>query len=127
MILPQAREMTSSGRRTCTKVVCEWGMSEAMDPELRQEGGTNLSGTRVRDHKDYSEESAQRIDAEVSRIVLGAYEKAKAILTENMAILERLAQELLEKEVLNAEEIDAIIGITPTDGGASASLQPTAA
>ncbi|MCE5283840.1 MAG: zinc metalloprotease, partial [Deltaproteobacteria bacterium] len=59
------------------------------------------------------EETAQKIDKEVSRIVMTSYETAKQILSDRMDILHRIASELLEKEVLNATELDAIIGIAP--------------
>jgi cell division protease FtsH len=69
-------------------------------------------GREFATHKDYSEDTAQKIDGEVSRIVSDGYEKAKGLLTEHIDILNRLAEELLEKEVLNTAEIDEIIGLT---------------
>jgi len=61
--------------------------------------------------KDYSEETAEKIDREVSKIVREGYEKAKNLLSDNIDVLNKLAQELLIKEVLNADEINAIMGI----------------
>jgi cell division protease FtsH len=89
------------------KMVCEWGMSEAMEQIFL--------GREFATHKDYSEQSAQKIDAEVSRIVMTSYERAKSLLVDNIDILNKLAAELLEKEVLNAVEIDVIIGIPPAE------------
>jgi len=98
------------------KMVCEWGMSEILGP--LSYGGKEeqiFLGREFATHKDYSEETARRIDEEISAIVTGCYENAKKILLENKDTLNRLASELLEKEVLNTAELDAIIGI-PTAG-----------
>jgi cell division protease FtsH len=94
------------------KMVCEWGMSSVMGP--LSYGGKEeqiFLGREFATHKDYSEETAKRIDEEISAIVTGCYEKAKKILVENMDTLNRLASELLEKEVLNVVDLDRIIGI----------------
>lgn len=98
------------------KMVCEWGMSTVMGPLSygRKEEQIFL-GREFATHKDYSEETAKRIDEEISAIVMGCYEHAKKLLQDNMDTLNRLAKELLEKEVLNAAELDAIIGI-PVEG-----------
>ncbi|OPY85505.1 MAG: ATP-dependent zinc metalloprotease FtsH [Syntrophus sp. PtaU1.Bin208] len=94
------------------KMVCEWGMSTVLGP--LSYGGKDeqiFLGREFATHKDYSEETAKRIDDEISAIVTGCYEHAKKLLLENMDTLNRMANELLEKEVLNAAELDAIIGI----------------
>ncbi|MEW6335663.1 MAG: ATP-dependent zinc metalloprotease FtsH [Thermodesulfobacteriota bacterium] len=96
------------------KMVCEWGMSETMGPlSYGKKEEQIFLGREFATHKDYSEETAQRIDKEVARIVMTSYESAKQILTERMDTLNRIATELLEKEVLNAAELDAVIGIGP--------------
>jgi cell division protease FtsH len=98
------------------KMVCEWGMSEAMGPlSYGKKEEQIFLGREFATHKDYSEQSAQKIDAEVSRIVMTSYERAKSLLIDNIDILNKLALELLEKEVLNAVEIDVIIGIPPAE------------
>ena len=95
------------------KMVCEWGMSETMGPlSYGKKEEAIFLGREFATHKDYSEETAQKIDSEVSRIVSEGYEKAKGLLNEHIEILNRLAEELLEKEVLNTAEIDEIIGLT---------------
>ena len=58
---------------------------------------------------DYSEDTAIRIDREVNRIVDGAYERAKSILTEHRDVLERLALELLEQESLDGERVYELV------------------
>jgi len=94
------------------KMVCNWGMSEDMGPLTFGKAEEQIFlGREIATHKNYSEETAERIDKEISRIVTGNYERAKKLLSDNIDTLHRLSKELLEKEVLNAEEVDAIIGI----------------
>jgi len=93
------------------KMVCEWGMSEDMGPlSYGKREEQIFLGREFATHKDYSEETAEKIDREVARIVSENYERAKKLLSDNMETLHRLAHDLLEKEVLTAEELDAIIG-----------------
>ena len=94
------------------KMVCEWGMSEQMGPlSYGKKEEQIFLGREFAQHKDYSEETAEKIDREVAKIVSENYEKAKGLLSGNLETLHRLAHELLEKEVLSADELDAIIGI----------------
>jgi cell division protease FtsH len=96
------------------KMVCEWGMSDEMGPLSygKKEEQIFLGREFASPHKDYSEATAERIDKEISRIVSERYEMAKRLLSDHVDVLDRLASELLEKEVLNATEIDQIIGIS---------------
>lgn len=97
------------------KMVCEWGMSEEMGPlSYGKKEEQIFLGREFATHKDYSEETAKKIDAEVSRIVMSGYESAKKILSDHMDLLNRIALELLEKEVLNGAELDEMIGIAPS-------------
>jgi cell division protease FtsH len=94
------------------KMVCEWGMSDEMGPlSYGKKEEQIFLGREFATHKDYSEETAQRIDREISRIVSECYEKAKQLLSDHVGVLDALASELLEKEILNSTEIDQIIGI----------------
>ena len=94
------------------KMVCEWGMSENMGPLTYGKKDEQIFlGREFATHKDYSEETAKKIDAEVSIIVRDGYERSKTLLSEKIEVLNKLAQELLLKEVLNADEVDEIIGI----------------
>jgi len=94
------------------KMVCEWGMSENMGPLTYGKKDEQIFlGREFATHKDYSEETAKKIDAEVSMIVRDGYERSKTLLSEKIEVLNKLAQELLLKEVLNADEVDEIIGI----------------
>ncbi len=100
------------------KMVCEWGMSENMGPlSYGKKEEQIFLGREFATHKDYSEETAEKIDREIARLVSESYEKAKKLLTDNLDKLHRLAAELLEKEVLTAEEIDRIIGDGKVAGG----------
>jgi len=92
------------------KMVCEWGMSEKLGPLTfgRKEEEIFL-GREIATKRDFSEQVALEIDLEVRRLVTENYERAKRLLTENMASLKGLAEALLEKEVLDAPDIDHII------------------
>jgi len=93
------------------KMVCEWGMSDEMGPlSYGKKDEQIFLGREFATHKDYSEDTARKIDREVSHIVMKCYENAKKILSDRIDILNRIASELLEKEVLNGLELDEIIG-----------------
>ncbi|MCX5846508.1 MAG: ATP-dependent zinc metalloprotease FtsH [Deltaproteobacteria bacterium] len=92
------------------KMVCEWGMSEEMGPlSYGKKEEQIFLGREIGAHKDYSEKTAQRIDKEITRLVSDSYEKAKKLLSDHIDILNKIASELLEKEVLNTAELDDII------------------
>ena len=92
------------------KMVCEWGMSEKLGPLAfgRKEESMFL-GRSFATKRDVSDEMALEIDREIKRLVTENYERTKRVLTEQMTSLKALAQALLEKEVLDASEIDEII------------------
>jgi len=92
------------------KMVCEWGMSERLGPlTFGKKEEEIFLGREFARHRDYSEETARLIDSEVRSIVHQGYEKAKEIIQQNLEILHRLANTLLEKEVLDGRQIDLII------------------
>ena len=94
------------------KMVAELGMSEKLGPiSVQTDQNEVFLGMDLSRHKNYSEELAREIDNEVSLLVKESYRKAKQILTENKAALEKLIDRLLEKEVVDSEEIDEILGI----------------
>jgi cell division protease FtsH len=66
-------------------------------------------GREIAQHRDYSEETARKIDAEVNRLVVHAYERAQSVLTEHIDVLHKLAEQLLEKETILGAELDEII------------------
>lgn len=92
------------------KMVCEWGMSEKLGPlTFGKKGEEIFLGREIARHRDYSEETARLIDAEVKRFVEEAEEEASRILKEHMEALKKLAETLLEKEVLDGAEIKRIV------------------
>jgi cell division protease FtsH len=92
------------------KMICEWGMSEELGPlTFGKKEEQIFLGREIAQHRDYSEETARKIDLEVKRLILDAYQKAQDLLRGNLEILNRLAQLLLEKETLDGETIDQII------------------
>jgi cell division protease FtsH len=92
------------------KMVCEWGMSEDLGPLTYGKKDEEIFlGREIATRRDYSEDIAIKIDTEVKRLVTENYQRTKRILMENMAALKGLAEALLEKEVLDAPEIDQII------------------
>jgi cell division protease FtsH len=91
------------------KMVCEWGMSEMGPLTFGRPEGEIFLGRDFGRTQDYSEETANQIDAQVRRIVTNAYDKAKKTITENEKAMHRLARTLLEKEVLDGDEVLQIL------------------
>jgi len=92
------------------KMVTEWGMSPAMGPlTFGKKEEQIFLGREISQHRDYSEDTAIRIDQEVKRIVEEGYDRAWATLESNRERLTRLAEALLELETLDSWEIEAII------------------
>ena len=91
------------------KMVCEWGMSELGPLTFGKVDGEVFLGRDFGRTQDYSQETANRIDAEVRRIVTTAYDRATKIIGEHENVMHRLARTLLEKEVLDGEEVLQII------------------
>src|SRR5437016_1586420 len=83
-------------------MVCEWGMSELGPLAFGKKDEAIFLGREIAQHRDYSEDTAIQIDKEVRRIVNAAYEKARGLLSDNRDVLERIAQALLEREVIDA-------------------------
>ncbi len=92
------------------KMVCEWGMSERLGPlTFGKREEMIFLGREIAQHQDYSEQTAVEIDREVRRMVTENYERAKDLVKSRLQTLHALAAALLEKEVLDALEIDAIL------------------
>jgi cell division protease FtsH len=88
------------------RMVCEWGMSDAMGPlTFGKKEEQIFLGREIAQHQDYSEDTAIRIDQEVKRIVMTNYERATRLLTEHKPTLLRIAEELLAREVLDGEQV----------------------
>src|SRR5204862_4375030 len=86
------------------KMVCEWGMSELGPLTFGKKEEQIFLGREIAQHKDYSEDTAIRIDQEIKRIITDNYDKARAILESNRVALDKIAEELLVREVLDAEQ-----------------------
>jgi cell division protease FtsH len=104
------------------RMVSEWGMGEQTGPVVYDlsDGSPYLGQQQPEDHaRVYSEATAQRLDAEVERLMTHAHEQARSVLTEHRDALDRLAQALLQEEVLEREQVLAIVnGGQNTRGGA---------
>ena len=100
------------------RMVCEWGMSEKLGPMTfgKKEEEVFL-GRDFTQKTDYSKSTAVEIDAEVTRIIQESYHRAKELLTTNLRLLKKIAEQLLEKEVLDGLEIDAIVKAFGVNGG----------
>jgi cell division protease FtsH len=92
------------------KMVCEWGMSEKLGPmTFGKKEEEIFLGRDFTQRADYSESTARQIDTEVRRVLLEAYERAKLLLRRNVEVLHKMAEALLEREVIDGAEIDQIV------------------
>ncbi len=91
------------------KMVCEFGMSSLGPITFGKKEEQIFLGREISQHRDFSEETAMKIDAEVRRFVDDGYNSARHILESNRPILERIAMALLEREVIDANDIQLII------------------
>jgi cell division protease FtsH len=92
------------------RMVCEWGMSEAVGPlTFGRKDEEIFLGRDFAQHKEYSEETARRIDQEIKRIVTENYDRARSVLKTRKSELLRIAEELLSREVLSGEQVRRIL------------------
>ena len=98
------------------KMVCEFGMSSMGPITFGKKEEQIFLGREISQHRDFSEETARAIDAEVRRFVNEGYESATSILSTHREALERIAQALLEREVLDASEVTMLIAGTELAG-----------
>ena len=108
------------------RMVCEWGMSERLGPITfgRKEEQIFL-GRDIVNQPNYSADTAIKIDEEVTKIVERNYKRAKDLLTTNRHLLERIAKSLLEREVLDAEEVKMVMEGIPLKERVPASSETT--
>ena len=90
-------------------MVRTWGMSDLGPMSFSKEEEQIFLGREIAQHRDYSEETAKRIDEEINRLILRGYERAKKVLEENLDILHSLSELLLEKETVLGRELDELI------------------
>ncbi|MCE9673538.1 ATP-dependent zinc metalloprotease FtsH [Myxococcus stipitatus] len=95
---------------TARAMVCRWGMSEKLGPlAFGKSDGEVFLGRDFNASKDYSEDTARQIDAEVRSIVVGCYERGKNLLVENLEALKRVSDALVEYETLDAEDVNILL------------------
>jgi cell division protease FtsH len=100
------------------RMVCEWGMSEKLGPmTFGKKEEEIFLGRDFTQKTDYSKNTAIEIDAEIRRIIQESYHRAKDLLTTHLRLLHQIAEKLLEKEVLDGAEIEAIVKAFSLDGG----------
>jgi cell division protease FtsH len=116
--LEQATEMAR-------RMVCEWGMADEMGPvTYGQEEEPIFLGKEIARHKDYSEDTAQRIDTAVKRILDENRRKAEEILLSHRPELEKLADTLLSRETLVDDEIRSLLGFPARENTSSLTDKP---
>jgi cell division protease FtsH len=104
---------------TARKMVCEWGMSDLGPLTFGKKEEQIFLGREIAQHRDYSEDTAIKIDQEVRKLVSNGYATARQILDENRDTLEKIARALIEREVLDANEIKLLV-----DGQQLPPIQP---
>jgi cell division protease FtsH len=96
------------------RMVTEWGMSEALGPMVYGENdGEVFLGRSITTHKNVSEATMQRVDAEIRRIIDQQYALARRLLEENRDKVETMAKALLEWETIDSDQINDIMGGRP--------------
>jgi cell division protease FtsH len=92
------------------RMVCDFGMTEELGPMSYGEKNEQIFlGREFNQHRDYSEKTAQEIDAIMRRMVDEQYGRARQILTEHREELQRLAMALIEHQLLDLEEVTKVI------------------
>lgn len=93
------------------KMVCEFGMSDVIGPvRYAAQHDEVFLGREISQPRDHSEETARAIDSEVRRIIVESEHKAESLMQENIDLLHKLSKALLEREVLDNEELDILMG-----------------
>lgn len=96
-------------------MVCEYGMSDLGPLAFGKKEEQIFLGKEITQHRNYSEDTAIKIDQEVRKIVSQQYERAKKIILENREALERLAEELIKRETLDGVQVRRLIAGVPLD------------
>ena len=107
------------------KMVAQLGMSERLGPiAVHTEEDEVFLGRDISRHKNISEDLARAIDEEVSKLVRDSYQKAKDIIKTHLKEMNVLVERLLEKEVVDAKEIDEILGLAPAKAAEETKPEP---
>ncbi|HEX8806962.1 MAG TPA: hypothetical protein VF741_08430, partial [Candidatus Aquilonibacter sp.] len=97
------------------RMVTQYGMSELGPIQFGRGNHQVFLGRDFGEERNYSEEVASKIDAEVRRIIESCYERGRTLLTENWDKVERMVKSLLEYETVDADEVRAILNGKPFD------------
>jgi len=97
------------------KMVCQWGMSDLGPLSYGERDDLIFLGRELTTHKNFSERTAETIDAEVKKIINRCYDWAKSLIESNRDKLIKIAEALLEKEILSSDEINELISGQPKD------------
>jgi cell division protease FtsH len=110
------------------RMVCEWGMSDAMGPlTFGKKEEQIFLGREIAQHQDYSEDTALKIDQEVKRFVTDNYQRSHVILSDHKETLVTLAEALLAREVLDAEQVRRVAAGLPLDDPRPVAARPAVA
>jgi len=100
--------------RVARQMITRFGMSGELGPvALGRQQGNMFLGRDITAERDFSDETAAIIDAEVRKLVDQAYTRAKQVLLENRAVLDKLASMLVEKETVDSEELQELLTTNP--------------
>jgi cell division protease FtsH len=91
------------------KMVCEWGMSELGPLSFGKKEEQIFLGREISQHRDYSEETAIRIDEQVKKLVQGGYDTATGVIDQYTEALVKIAESLLIREILDGNEVMQLI------------------
>jgi cell division protease FtsH len=91
------------------KMVCEWGMSELGPLSFGKKEEQIFLGREIAQHRDFSEDTAERIDQQVKKLVQDGYDRARKLIEERSEAMVRIAEALLEREVLDGAEVKQLI------------------
>ncbi|HPW19113.1 MAG TPA: cell division protein FtsH, partial [Candidatus Aminicenantes bacterium] len=106
------------------KMVCQWGMSELGPLTFGERDDLIFLGRDLAVNKNFSEKTSERIDEEVKKIVMRCFQRTQELMESNRDKLVRIAELLLEREVLSSDEINAIVDGKAKDGRAAAPDAP---
>jgi cell division protease FtsH len=107
------------------QMVCEWGMSDEMGPlTFGKKEEQIFLGREIAQHQDYSEDTALRIDQEVKRFVTSNYQRAHELLKAHKSKLEQIAEALLSREVLDADQVKRLAAGLPLEDAQHTTSRP---
>ena len=102
--------------RIARSMVCDYGMSKRMGPlAYGQHEHQRFLGRDLLEHQEYSDDTAKQIDIEVKDLVNECHTQAKTLLTDHREALDKIAQRLIEKEVIDIDEARTFLGMDPAD------------